>query len=123
MSDKKSSSGDGYIHHNRISEKVSFEGLVPATSVEGLLSEAEARQAEYNKAEIEELGKSINKINVINSIYPVAYEYARSKIESGLAKNDLISEINLIADGKDDFASIVRIAFEDALENRPPQYG
>jgi hypothetical protein len=99
-----------------------LDGLVvPRTIADHLLSEDERVKAEQERKEFEALGSAL----FLNAeyIYPIAYEFACERVASGATRDQIQSEMTMVAANPDlPFAAIIRQAYDDVLAGRPPRF-
>jgi hypothetical protein len=98
-----------------------FDKLFPKTTIDHLLSEDDRRKAAEERREFEAVGRTMFLTE--RSLYPVFYESARERIASGASPNDIRDELLMLAADADlEFASVIRVAYEDVLAGRPPRF-
>jgi len=99
------------------------DDLVPETSIDHLLPEAEWRAAATARAAIESLGEAMGRSADRAALYPVFYDSARQQLAAGVSHEDIRAEMMMLADADDPpFTSALCEAYEDALAGRPPRH-
>jgi len=112
---------DSFRPFNRLRSSGSTDELVPETTTDHQLSEAEQQRATEARREFESLGKEMDLRSTRRALYPILYEEALEQLASGLSHDEIRAERMSLAGTEDTpYASIAREAYEDALAGRPP---
>ncbi len=106
---------------NRLVYAPSFGELIPTTSLDSLLTKDQAQQLETEQRAFEAVGDSLDWQLAFRSLYPILYEYARDSLVSGGTRHELLEEIEELGRDNSQYAVIMRLAYGDVLEGRPPR--
>jgi hypothetical protein len=105
---------------NRLCKQATCQELIPATSINNLVSEEEARLADLECKEFEALGKARDISDEFRVLYRLFYDEALERIASGESRSGILSALAEFVDTDDSlFASAVKEAYCDALAGRP----
>src|ERR1700679_3168729 len=82
---------------NRLAQTAQCDELLPSTTIDHLLSEDQARQAESDRREIDALGEILNRASEKRALYPGHYDQAKEMLDSGMSHEQIRVEL---ADGE-----------------------
>jgi hypothetical protein len=106
---------------NRLEHEDVLADLVPTTSIDHLLSEEERQHAREDRDAVEALGREMERRETLPTVYSKIYEAARRMLAAGFSPKKIRAEMRPLTDSAPDqeWASITRDAYEDALAGRP----
>jgi hypothetical protein len=118
---KEPSDSSGSVPINRLTHEPSCCELLPTTSLESLLTEEESQQLQAERLAFEAVGRSLDRQLTFESLYPMLYGHALERLTSGDNRRELEEEMAESRGDESDYAVILRQAYADVLDGRPPR--
>jgi hypothetical protein len=100
---------------------LSFDRLIPKTTIDHLLTEEERQKAAQERKEFEAVGREMFLTK--EYIYPCFYNSARCRLDAGESPDEIRALMSDLEQASDDpMISIILEAYEDVLAGNPPRF-